>query len=51
MRGLSATPRKDLIAMQGGENQGDPCEAFAYHGYNGLERDVVARIAAWIAPS
>jgi pimeloyl-ACP methyl ester carboxylesterase len=51
MRGLSATPRKDLIAMQGGDNSGDPCEAFAYHGYNGLERDVVARIAAWIAPS
>jgi len=51
MRGLSASARKDLIAMRGGENKGDPCEAFAYHGYNGLERDVVARIAAWIVPS
>jgi hypothetical protein len=26
----------------------DPCEAFAYHGYNGIESDVVAKIAAWI---
>src|SRR5213075_2842810 len=51
MRGLSASPRTELIAMRGGQNKGDPCEAFAYHGYNGLERDVVARTAAWIAPS
>jgi hypothetical protein len=26
----------------------DPCEAFAYHGFNGLERDVVGQTAAWI---
>jgi len=23
-------------------------EAFAYHGYNGIERQVVERIAGWI---
>ena len=34
--------------MEGGANQGDPCEAFAYHGENGVERDVVAKIAGWI---
>lgn len=28
--------------------EGDPCEAFAYHGYNGIERDVVAKIAEWM---
>ena len=34
--------------MQGGTSVGDPCEARSHHGYNGIERDVVARIAAWI---
>jgi hypothetical protein len=48
MNGLTSAPRKELIAMRGGQSRGDPCEAFAYHGYNGLERDVVGRIGAWI---
>jgi pimeloyl-ACP methyl ester carboxylesterase len=48
MRALSAAPRKELIAMRGGRTQGHPCEAFGYHGYNGLEAEVVQRIAAWI---
>jgi hypothetical protein len=44
-----------MTSVQHGEEreglgEGDPCEAFAHHGYNGIERDVVARIAAWIAP-
>jgi hypothetical protein len=30
------------------DSDGDPCEAFAYHGYNGIEREVVGRITAWI---
>ncbi len=38
----------ELLALRGGENRGDPCEAFAYHGFNGLEPDVVRQIAAWI---
>ena len=29
-------------------SQGEPCEAFAHHGYNGIEGDVIAKIAAWI---
>jgi pimeloyl-ACP methyl ester carboxylesterase len=41
-------PRKQLLSFKGGENRGDPCEAFAYHGFNGLEREVVAQTAAWI---
>jgi pimeloyl-ACP methyl ester carboxylesterase len=45
---LTAAPRSQLQAIKGGDNQGDPCEALAYHGYNGLERDVVQQIAAWI---
>jgi len=27
---------------------GDPCEAWAYHGYNGIEQKTVAAIKAWI---
>jgi dienelactone hydrolase len=49
---LAAVPRKELMAFTGGENRGDPCEAFAHHGFNGIERQVVARISGWIlAPS
>jgi dienelactone hydrolase len=48
MRELDGAPRKSLISVRGGENRGDPCEAFAYHGFNGLEKDVVAKIADWI---
>ena len=45
---LSAAPRKELITFDGGQSRGDPCEAMAYHGFNGIEKDVVARIAQWI---
>ena len=45
---LADAPRKQLIAVNGGENRGDPCEAFAYHGFNGLERALVTQIAGWI---
>jgi dienelactone hydrolase len=48
MSKLTNTPRSQLISVKGGESKGDPCEAFAYHGFNGLERDVVQQIAAWI---
>lgn len=45
---LDNAPRKQLLSFTGGENRGDPCAALAYHGFNGLERDVVAQIAAWL---
>lgn len=48
MERLTAAKRKELITFDGGEDRGDPCEAFAYHGFNGLEREVVRRIAEWI---
>ena len=48
MAGLTKARDKELMAVEGGANEGDPCEAFAYHGYNGLEREVVAKIAGWI---
>lgn len=48
MEKLTANPRKELVTFSGGENHGDPCQARAYHGFNGIERAVVERIAAWI---
>jgi alpha/beta superfamily hydrolase len=45
---LGNTPRKELLAFSGGLNVGDPCEARAYHGFNGIEPEVVQRIAAWL---
>ncbi len=37
-----------LILVDGGKSQGDECEAWAYHGYNGIEKDTVDKIKAWI---
>lgn len=48
MAKLVNSPRKELLTFKGGESTGDPCEAFAYHGYNGIEAEVVRQIAAWL---
>ena len=45
---LTNAPRKQLLTFKGGNNVGDPCEAMAYHGFNGLEKDVVSQTAAWV---
>lgn len=49
MNRLAHLPRKDLLVFEGGLNVGDPCEARAWHGFNGIEQDVVAQIARWIS--
>jgi hypothetical protein len=38
----------DFIAMQGGIAVGDACEAFSYHGFNGIERETANAIKAWV---
>jgi hypothetical protein len=38
----------EVIVMEGGKSVGDDCEAYAYHGYNGIEAATVDRIKAWI---
>jgi pimeloyl-ACP methyl ester carboxylesterase len=48
MRRLDASPRQALWIVDGGTSEGDPCEAHAHHGYNGVEAEVVARIADWV---
>jgi pimeloyl-ACP methyl ester carboxylesterase len=45
---LKRSPRKEFVGFEGGVSVGDPCEALAYHGYNGIEREVVHAIATWI---
>jgi dienelactone hydrolase len=48
MEKLAKTPKAELISVSGGQSRGDPCEALAYHGYNGIEADVVAKISRWV---
>lgn len=45
---LKGNNRSQLMAFQGGQNVGDPCHALAYHGFNGIESQVVQQIAGWI---
>jgi hypothetical protein len=45
---LRNAPRKELIPVRGGISEGDPCEAFSHHGFNGVESQVVQKIATWI---
>jgi len=49
IRKLEKLGRHELITFRGGINEGNACKARAYHGFNGLEPEVVGRIAAWIA--
>jgi hypothetical protein len=48
MAKLANTPRSQLLSFKGGQSKGDPCEAFAHHGFNGLEPEVVQQVAAWV---
>ena len=48
MEKLGNAPKKQLLSFKDGENSGDPCQAMAYHGFNGLEREVAAKTAGWI---
>jgi dienelactone hydrolase len=48
MNKLGDAPRKKLLSFSGGEDRGDPCEAAGYHGFNGIEREVIAQTASWI---
>jgi dienelactone hydrolase len=48
MEKLGNAPKKQLLTFKDGQNRGDPCEPFAYHGFNGLEREVIAQTVTWI---
>ncbi|WP_258403756.1 alpha/beta hydrolase [Burkholderia cepacia] len=48
LKKLDASPKAERMIVSGGTTRGDPCEAFAYHGFNGLESGVVDAISAWM---
>ena len=37
-----------LITVDGGITEGNPCEGFGYHGFNGIEKETIEKIKAWI---
>lgn len=39
---------KELLVIEGGQTKGDPCNAFGYHGFNGVEQEVVTKISQWV---
>ena len=48
MQQLTQSPRTKLMLVSGGTSRGDPCGASAYHGFNGIESEVVHGITAWM---
>jgi len=49
MRSLTHAPKKEVLTFSGGDlSVLDPCEATSYHGFSGLDAEVVTAIASWI---
>jgi pimeloyl-ACP methyl ester carboxylesterase len=48
MTRLGNSSRTRLLSFTGGDDRGDPCGAFAHHGYNGQEAEVVRQTVAWM---
>jgi hypothetical protein len=36
-----------VVWLDGGRTEGNPCQARAYHGFNGLDGKVVSLVAAF----
>lgn len=45
---LNHLKKTETMVFDGGISEGDACGARAYHGYNGIEAEVVGKIATWI---
>jgi pimeloyl-ACP methyl ester carboxylesterase len=45
---LNPNAAHEVMIFQGGVTQGNPCQAMAHHGYNGIESEVVRKIADWV---
>jgi len=37
-----------LVALEGGDDEGDPCLARAHHGFNGLDAQVVDAVVGFV---
>jgi hypothetical protein len=44
-----AAGKARVVWLDGGESEGDPCEAFAHHGFNGIDMEVVSAVASFAA--
>jgi len=51
MRKLTNAARKELVTFSGGQNIGDPCGPQSYHGFNGIDEEVIDKVAGWIIPT
>lgn len=50
LRGLKNAPVKKLAMVNGGAGpSGDPCSAFHWHGFVGVEREAIGLISDWLA--
>jgi pimeloyl-ACP methyl ester carboxylesterase len=47
-RALTKAPKTEFLAFQGGSSAGNPCEGHAYHGFWGIDAEVVTAIADWM---
>lgn len=48
-RQLKAAPRVDILTLSGGaQPKSDPCDAAHYHGFWGLDAEVVRSITGWL---
>ncbi|MFB9158178.1 alpha/beta hydrolase, partial [Chromobacterium violaceum] len=45
---LRADAPRELMLLDGGGSEGDPCQPWAWHGYNGIERRVLGLAGAWM---
>ena len=45
---LLSTPKADVVLLSGGRTRGDPCEANSYHGFLGLDSEVVTQTVNWL---
>ncbi|MGD0640987.1 MAG: alpha/beta hydrolase [Roseiarcus sp.] len=41
--------RARVVWLDGGQSEGDPCEAWAHHGFNGIDMQVVSAVASFAA--
>lgn len=46
--GIGSAPVIKLVWFEGGRQESDPCQAMSYHGYLGIEDQVVDAIASFI---
>ncbi|WP_434631024.1 alpha/beta hydrolase [Chromobacterium sp. CV08] len=45
---LRADAPRELMLLDGGKNDGDPCQPWAWHGYNGIENRVLDLAGRWM---